>query len=165
MSEREGHEYEFKQVIMKGSVRFYAVNDQRKTAPKKGYSLRPLRLTTIDSRTLAQHVELDSHIDSARVEYVMASVAKQIRQLVLNGHKVEMGELGTIGLTCQGTGSEAEDEVSVKNNVKGLKFTFRPSVTLKEKLRTVKCELVVLDACDGRKHDENGAVLIESGKE
>ena len=149
-----------------GKVLFYAVNDQRATAPKKGYSLRPLRSTTIDARELAQHVEQDSHIDATRVQYVMAAVVKQMRQMVLNGHKVELGELGTVGLTCQGTGSASEKEVTVKNNVKGLKFTFRPSVEMKEQLQGVKCELVVLDnTIDVRKHDEHGAVLIESKEE
>ena len=91
---------------------------------------------------------------------------KQMRQMVLNGHKVELGELGTVGLTCQGTGSASEKEVTVKNNVKGLKFTFRPSVEMKEQLQGVKCELVVLDnTIDVRKHDEHGAVLIESKEE
>ena len=149
-----------------GTIKFYAVNDQRTTALKKGYSLRPLRSTTIDARELAKHVEQDSHIDAARVQYVMAAVVKQMRQMVLNGHKVELGELGTVGLTCQGTGSDSEDEVTVRNNVKGLKFTFRPSVELKSQLQGVRCELVTLgdDVCS-RKRDEHGAILIESKEE
>jgi len=148
-----------------GKIQFYAVNDQRETAPKKGYSLRPFRTTTIDARSLAKHVEMDSHIDYARVEFVMASVVKQLKEMVLNGHKVALGELGLIGLTCHGTGSATEKEVTVKNNVKGLNFTFRPSVELKEELRTVKRELVVFDHGVSRKQDEHGALLIESKKE
>ena len=82
-----------------GTILFYPVNDQRTTAIKKGYTLRPLRLSTIDEHELARHVEADSGIDHARVEYIMASVVKQLREMVLNGHKVELSELGTIGLT------------------------------------------------------------------
>ena len=103
--------------------------------------------------------------DYARVEYVMASVVKQLMEMVLNGHKVELGELGLIGLACHGTGSATEEEVTVKNNVKGLNFTFRPSVELKEELLTVKKELIVLDYGGSRKQDEHGALLIESRKE
>ena len=79
----------------------------------------------------------------------MASVVKQVKEMVLNGHKVELGDLGVIGLTCQGTGSERQEDVTVKKNIKGLKFTFRPSALLKSKVsirrntRCSSCSLVV----------------------
>ncbi len=144
---------------------FYAVNDQRSTAIKKGYSLRPRRLHTIESRELAEYAEQDSQIDRARVEYIMASVVKQIKEMVLNGHKVELGDLGVIGLTCQGTGSERQEDVSVKKNVKGLKVTFRPSLYLKEKMTRVSMTLVTPRDGKGRRFDEHGALLITDGED
>ena len=144
---------------------FYAVNDQRSTAIKKGYSLRPHRLHTIESRELAEYAEQDSQIDRARVEYIMASVVKQIKEMVLNGHKVELGDLGVIGLTCQGTGSERQEDVSVKKNVKGLKVTFRPSLYLKEKMTRVSMTLVTPRDGKGRRFDEHGALLITDGED
>ena len=144
---------------------FYAVNDQRSTAIKKGYSLRPRRLHTIESRELAEFAEQDSQIDRARVEYIMASVVKQIKEMVLNGHKVELGDLGVIGLTCQGTGSERQEDVSVKKNVKGLKVTFRPSLYLKEKMTRVSMTLVTPRDGKGRRFDEHGALLITDGED
>lgn len=143
---------------------FYAVNDQRSTAIKKGYSLRPYRLPTIDSRRLAEYAEKDSQIDRARVEYIMSSVVKQIKEMVLNGHKVELGDLGVIGLTCQGTGSERQEDVSVKKNVKGLKVTFRPSLYLKEKMAHVSMTLTTPTDGKGKRFDEHGALLIMDGE-
>jgi len=148
-----------------GTIMFYAVNDQRSTAIKKGYSLRPRRLHTIESRELAEYAEQDSQIDRARVEYIMASVVKQIKEMVLNGHKVELGDLGVIGLTCQGTGSERQEDVSVKKNVKGLKVTFRPSLYLKEKMTRVSMTLVTPRDGKGRRFDEHGALLITDGED
>ena len=144
---------------------FYAVNDQRSTAIKKGYSLRPYRLPTIDSRRLAEYAEKDSQIDRARVEYIMSSVVKQIKEMVLNGHKVELGDLGVIGLTCQGTGSERQEDVSVKKNVKGLKVTFRPSLYLKEKMALVSMTLTTPTDGKGKRFDEHGALLITDGED
>ena len=144
---------------------FYAVNDQRSTAIKKGYSLRPRRLHTIESRELAEFAEQDSQIDRARVEYIMASVVKQIKEMVLNGHKVELGDLGVIGLTCQGTGSERQEDVSVKKNVKGLKVTFRPSSYLKEKMAHVPMTLTTPTDGKGKRFDEHGALLIMDGED
>lgn len=144
---------------------FYAVNDQRSTAIKKGYSLRPYRLPTIDSRRLAEYAEKDSQIDRARVEYIMSSVVKQIKEMVLNGHKVELGDLGVIGLTCQGTGSERQEDVSVKKNVKGLKVTFRPSLYLKEKMAHVPMTLTTPTDGKGKRFDEHGALLIMDGED
>lgn len=144
---------------------FYAVNDQRSTAIKKGYSLRPRRLHIIESRELAEYAEQDSQIDRARVEYIMASVVKQIKEMVLNGHKVELGDLGVIGLTCQGTGSERQEDVAVKKNVKGLKVTFRPSLYLKEKMTRVSMTLVTPRDGKGRRFDEHGALLITDGED
>lgn len=144
---------------------FYAVNDQRSTAIKKGYSLRPYKLPTIDSRRLAEYAEKDSQIDRARVEYIMSSVVKQIKEMVLNGHKVELGDLGVIGLTCQGTGSERQEDVSVKKNVKGLKVTFRPSSYLKEKMAHVSMTLTTPTDGKGKRFDEHGALLIMDGED
>ena len=143
-----------------GIIGFYAVNDQRSTAIKKGYSLRPQKLTTIDGRELSMHVEMDSRIDHARVEYIMASVVKQVKEMVLNGHKVELGDLGVIGLTCQGTGSERQEDVTVKKNIKGLKFTFRPSALLKSKMARVEMTLVEPEDGENKRFDEHGALLI-----
>lgn len=148
-----------------GTIMFYAVNDQRSTAIKKGYSLRPYRLPTIDSRRLAEYAEKDSQIDRARVEYIMSSVVKQIKEMVLNGHKVELGDLGVIGLTCQGTGSERQEDVSVKKNVKGLKVTFRPSLYLKEKMAHVPMTLTTPTDGKGKRFDEHGALLITDGED
>lgn len=143
-----------------GIIGFYAVNDQRSTAIRKGYSLRPQKLTTIDGRELSMHVEMDSRIDHARVEYIMASVVKQVKEMVLNGHKVELGDLGVIGLTCQGTGSERQEDVTVKKNIKGLKFTFRPSALLKSKMARVEMTLVEPEDGENKRFDEHGALLI-----
>ena len=143
-----------------GIIGFYAVNDQRSTAIRKGYSLRPQKLTTIDGRELSMHVEMDSRIDHARVEYIMASVVKQVKEMVLNGHKVELGDLGVIGLTCQGTGSERQEDVTVKKNIKGMKFTFRPSALLKSKMARVEMTLVEPEDGENKRFDEHGALLI-----
>lgn len=145
-----------------GVIHFYPVNDQRPTAIKKGYTLRPLRLSTIDEHELARHVEADSGIDHARVEYIMASVVKQLREMVLNGHKVELSELGVIGLTCRARGSDTEQQVSVHNNVKTLQFTFRPSATLREQLGKVRCQLT--DKLPKGRHlvDQHGAKLLKN---
>ena len=143
-----------------GIIGFYAVNDQRSTAIRKGYSLRPQKLTTIDGRELSMHVEMDSGIDHARVEYIMASVVKQVKEMVLNGHKVELGDLGVIGLTCQGTGSVRQEDVTVKKNIKGLKFTFRPSALLKSKMTRVEMTLVEPEGGMNKQFDKHGALLI-----
>jgi len=143
-----------------GRIEFYAVNDQRSTAIKKGYSLRPLRLPTIQARELVMHVEQDSGIDHARVEYIMASVVKQIKEMVLNGHKVELGDLGVVGLTCMGKGSERKEDVTVKKNVKGLKVTFRPSAFLKDKMAQTEMSLVRPEGSPGKRFDEHDALLI-----
>ncbi|MBQ8064218.1 MAG: hypothetical protein IJ200_00995 [Prevotella sp.] len=142
-------------------IQFYAVNDQRSTAPKQGYWLRPMRLQKIDSKTLAKHVEMDSHIDHARVEYIMASVVKQIREMVLNGHRVQLGELGTVELACHGSCSDSEQELSAKKNVKRLEIKLKPSADLKRAMQEIHLELTTTGDADGRKRDEHGAVVIE----
>lgn len=154
-----------KQGRTQGRLQFYAVNDQRSTAIKKGYSLRVIRLPKIDSRELAEHVERDSKIDRDRMAYLVGAVAKQIRQLLLNGHKVQLGRLGTIGLTCDSRGSDNRKEVTVKNNVEGLKVTFRPSAELKDAMKGVDKELVTNHQRPGYDYDKHGALLITDKQE
>ena len=151
---------------MEQGISFFVVNDQRSTAPKKGYSLRPLRLPTVKRDELARHVELDSQIDHARVAYIMSAVAKQIRQLVLNGHKVELGELGIIGVTCHATGSDSPEQLSVKDNVKRMQLSFTPSREITRKMQGLHAHLVTFENnYKGRPVDEHGAVIIKDQPE
>lgn len=147
------------------NVDVYVVKDERSRTFKQGYSLRIQRSTTIGKRELAKYVEADSHIDHARVEYIMAAVVKQLKEMVLNGHKVNLGELGVIGLSCHSTGSECEEEVSVKNNVKGMQITFRPSMELKEELAQTKGRLVTRESREPKEQLSMSDVVILRDKE
>jgi hypothetical protein len=52
-----------------------------------------------------------------------------ILEQLLEGKKVQFGELGTFYLAVKSTGADSEEEFSVNTNIKGLYLRFAPSRT------------------------------------
>ena len=66
-------------------------------------------------------------------EDVCLGVANKLQSCILEqlleGKKVQFGELGTFYLAVKSTGADTEEEFSVNTNIKGLYLRFAPSRT------------------------------------
>lgn len=104
---------------------------QNKNSNSKSFGKTFGRVVT--SRTMS-YQELCKHMsehNSIYGEDVCSGVAikleKCILEQLLEGKKVQFGDLGTFYLAIKSTGADTEEEYSVNQNVKGLYLRFAPS--------------------------------------
>ena len=92
--------------------------------------------STITTRELCQLAADDSHVERSEVEYVLNAIVKQIEELALNGHTIEIPELGHISIAADTRTVENFDEVST-NLVERLRLNLRVSKEIRESLTHV----------------------------
>lgn len=104
------------------SVKFYAAPD--KTTP-----------ITID--TITQRIEKRTTVSSADAKAVLDALEYEIKEALIEGHSVRLGDLGTFRVTIQGEGALNRADHTAKN-ISHLKCVFKPSVRLANWLHPAK---------------------------
>ena len=99
---------------MDQSVKFYAAPD--KTTP-----------ITID--TITQRIEKRTTVSSADAKAVLDALEYEIKEALIEGHSVRLGDLGTFRATIQGEGALNRTDHTAKL-ISHLKCCFKPSVRL-----------------------------------
>ena len=109
---------------------------------KNMYVTRATSFSKIGKDELVSMVANDSSLPRGYVAAVTDGLFNQIKQMVLNGHSVEVPHLGLFkfGISCKGV--EAEEDISAEN-VKARKILFSPCKELKDALRGVTLETVL----------------------
>ena len=102
------------------------------------YIPKPFIYNTIDVSDLAEHIALDSHVERANIQVIVDSLIKQIREMVLNGHPIDVPHLGRFkpGLRSK----QAYNELFFDINQSSVKIMFQPSEELKKDLKSVRFE-------------------------
>ena len=105
-------------------VKFYAQAD--KTAP-------------IDIDIITQRIEKRTTVSSADAKAVLDALEYEIKEALIEGHSVRLGDLGTFRATINGEGALTRDEHSAKF-INYLMCRFKPSVRLANWLNPSKNE-------------------------
>ena len=105
--------------------------NQNSTSKNYGQSYaRVVTTKTMSYQELCRHM---SEHNSIYGEDVCLGVANKLQSCILEqlleGKKVQFGELGTFYLAVKSTGANSEDDFSVATNIKGLYLRFAPSRT------------------------------------
>ena len=102
-------------------------NNSRSTAYGKFYG-KVVTTKTMTYKELTKHM---SEHNSVYGEDVCSGVAIKLQNCILEqlleGKKVQFGDLGTFYLAVKGTGAASEDDYAISQNVKGLYLRFSPS--------------------------------------
>ena len=109
---------------------------------KNMYVTRATSFSKIGKDELVNMVASDSSLPRGYVAAVTDGLFTQIKQMVLNGHSVEVPHLGIFrfGISCKGV--ENKEDISAEN-VKTRKIMFTPCKELKDALRGVSLETVI----------------------
>ena len=104
---------------------------QNSTSKNYGQSYaRVVTTKTMSYQELCRHM---SEHNSVFGEDVCLGVANKLQSCILEqlleGKKVQFGELGTFYLAVKSTGANSEEDFSVATNIKGLYLRFAPSRT------------------------------------
>ena len=107
---------------MDQNVKFYAAPD--KTTP-----------ITID--TITQRIEKRTTVSSADAKAVLDALEYEIKEALIEGHSVRLGDLGTFRATIHGEGALNRTDHTAKL-ISYLKCCFKPSVRLSNWLNPTK---------------------------
>ena len=112
-------------------VLYRIYKNQNSTSKNYGQSYaRVVTTKTMSYQELCRHM---SEHNSVFGEDVCLGVANKLQSCILEqlleGKKVQFGELGTFYLAVKSTGANSEDDFSVATNIKGLYLRFAPSRT------------------------------------
>ena len=103
---------------------------------KERYFTTMQRAGVIDDNTLIQYASNDSGMRIEQIAAVYKSLVTQVRELVCNGHSVQLGDLGTLYFKIHAKISEEQADAG-GSAVKSKRIGFRASKTLRQKLQTV----------------------------
>ena len=112
-------------------VLYNIYKNQNSTSKNYGQSYaRVVTTKTMSYQELCRHM---SEHNSVFGEDVCLGVANKLQSCILEqlleGKKVQFGELGTFYLAVTSTGANSEEDFSVASNIKGLYLRFAPSRT------------------------------------
>lgn len=120
----------------------YKVNGPGTEQTAEGFVATPVRYSTISVEDLADHISADSRVERSKVAVITDSLIKQIREMVLNGHKIVVPHLGSFKPKIKS--QLAINPESVDATSFSAKVRFTPSVELKRDLQAARIEKTTL---------------------
>lgn len=104
---------------------------------KNKYYARPVLAGTITASELNDLISLDSGVERSEVALVTDAVCKQIKELVCNGHSIQVGTLGTFSIGMKAKVVPTEKEVKA-DTIKELKVRLYESTEIKNDLKATR---------------------------
>lgn len=140
-----------------GKIRLKTSLQKLVAQDKNAYVSRMVTFSRIPTDEVIQHASRASGIPEPIMGAAFTAIAIQVEELVLNGHSVSLGNLGTLrmGVSCKSS-ETAEDVTS--NNVRVRRILLTPSVGLKTKLKQVNIVTENPYLEDEKEEEEEGNV-------
>lgn len=104
------------------------------------YVTRPVTYSNIGTKELVEHASVDSGMSKALMRAAIDAVMLQVKELLLNGHSIQLGDMGTLRFSVKCKSVDNADDISV-NNVKVRRLIFRPSPEMRAEIKKVKFTL------------------------
>lgn len=118
------------------------------------------RYSTIDYAAIVAYAAKAAAVPESSIEMAMEAIYDALNYFVLNGHSVQIPNLGTfsIGVQCKTTATETEFTNQFSNNLRNVKIRFLPDPELKAMIaNTAISTSVNLD-----NYADNGVIAVKS---
>ncbi|MDR3285897.1 MAG: HU family DNA-binding protein [Prevotellaceae bacterium] len=102
-------------------------------APKKWYAVLK-NVGMIGEKEVAKLVSDETTINRKEAEMALDQFEKIMVRLLLDGHSVQLGDLGSFYLTCNSEGVATKEELTA-TNIKNLNIRFTPGKEVKEAIQ------------------------------
>ena len=123
-------------IKVKGTMQHVAVvNDNRVVG-------HPMRYSTVKGDQLVSYASQSSHIPESTLLACTLAVREAISYFVLNGHHVNLGKFGILGIRSSQKSATDAEEVSA-SLVKRVTIGFTPSVEIKDAIAHMHIETEV----------------------
>ena len=104
--------------------------EERLTTSRVNYS-------TIGSDLICARVAQTANIKVTTVKSALLGIKEAVRYFVLNGHSVNLGPLGIIGVSVSADTVAKASQVH-RNLIRGINYSYRPSTEIKGHLANIK---------------------------
>ena len=111
---------------------------------KLAYVTRNVKYNTMEWDDVLDHASADSGISRAQLAGAMDAFLKQVKQMLLNGHTLEMGDLFFLRLGSSAKSVENKEDVSA-DLIKRMRILVLPSTELKQQIQRIKYETVIVE--------------------
>ena len=99
-----------------------------------------IRYSTIHRDELLQHAAADSGLTVSQIDMALLGFEHEIEQMLLNGHGLALGDIGTIRLAINAKAQQQAEDVSA-DDVERVKIILTPSTKFKLALADTTLEL------------------------
>lgn len=82
---------------------------------KEGYATRPVRYTTIKAADLVDAASRNNSIPKSYIETACEAIANEFQNYILNGHSVQVPQVGTFRLVLKVKSKETADDTYIKS--------------------------------------------------
>lgn len=98
---------------------------------------RPVRYSTVKGSELVSYAANSSHIPESTLTACTLAIREAVAYFVLNGHHVDLGKFGILGIRSRQRSAEDAEEVSSRL-VRKISIGFTPSKEIKEAIAQIK---------------------------
>lgn len=115
-----------------------------KKKPKRKVYATAQYTRVCDTQAIMQYVVKHTSVqDRGEVMSVVCAVVDCMKERLLDGDRIELGELGTFYCVIKGTGAETTEKFDPRKNIKGVSVNWRPGKAFRDLSRYAKYRLVV----------------------
>ena len=118
-------------IKVKGKMQRVAVIDDNSVVG------RAVRYSTIKEDELVTYAAQSSHIPESQLRACTLAMREAVAYFVLNGHHVDLGKFGILGIRSKQKSASDYEEVNSKL-VKHVTIGYRPSVDLQQAIDSIK---------------------------
>lgn len=97
--------------------------------------------STVSTKELSRLAAEDSHVDPAEVEYIIGALVKQVKELTLMGHTIEIPQIGTLSVSADGITVADYDDVRCDSLIREIKLNLRICNSLRDELKRATLRL------------------------
>ncbi len=119
------------------NVLYRIVRRNAKNANGEVYA-RVVTNSLITTDDLVDLIAKDSQVERAQVALVTDAIGKQIKELVMNGHNIKVGSLGTLGIGFRTKWSDTPMKVNINDCLKTVRVKFYSSEEIKNLQRSCR---------------------------
>lgn len=124
-----------------GVIRYKVVAKKNPIDKTVAYYAQPDLYSQISREDVVEAAQRNTSIPRAYLDMAYDALINEVENFVMNGHSVQIPNLGTISCRINGSGAESEEDYTTEK-IRKVGFTFLPDPYIKKLLKKVQFRLV-----------------------
>lgn len=124
-----------------GVIRYKVVPKKNPIDKTVAYHAQPDLYSQISREDVVEAAQRNTSIPRAYLDMAYDALINEVENFVMNGHSVQIPNLGTISCRINGSGVDSEQDYTTES-IKKVGFTFLPDPYIKKLLKKVQFRLV-----------------------